>query len=589
MTGIEHPRGAGPGATNRALPFVAAAITFTAFLPFARIGVDLHHDGLMLKPALDVLSGQALFRDSFNQYGALSTWLQAGAMAVFGRSLFSLRLLNVLCYAVAAGVLVAVWRRLLPNPLVVLSFALWLALAPFLSFPFWTMIPWSSVIALAFQAVSTLFLCRAVEDRARIGRECAWSGVCAALAAWARTPVGVTHTAAALGALLVLAWWTRDGRFARAGLVGFVAGAAAVTGAFGMVLLSQGSLTDWYLQTIDWPRRWAGARPTDARSIVDTLLPIRALLPRITLAAPAPIVPMLVVSVAVLAWVAWRGGPERRFLLGLAASVTVAVLAVLALDKRILTTAVGVATLVPLGVVGSLLWVGVARLRRSAASLDDRSAMVVVLGLISLASWHQYYPMPCPRHLFWAASPGIGLATYALWRALGDRVAAAWIALGLVAVPLVTADAHEANFTLSQRLVPIEGVPILAGMRTTPNQAAELMQVHTVIRDYEAARAAATAILVDGEDALWAAFAGDLRNPGPLYVNWGPLRGGGLSRQKSRREAFIRELQPLVVVAGGRDRRPSEVERRYGYTPLVAAYDSRTVVLRPPVRPPQSR
>ena len=35
---------------------LAAGLT-AILVPFARIGVDPHHDGVMLKPALDVLSG----------------------------------------------------------------------------------------------------------------------------------------------------------------------------------------------------------------------------------------------------------------------------------------------------------------------------------------------------------------------------------------------------------------------------------------------------------------------------------------------------------------------------------------------------
>src|SRR5436309_682817 len=55
------------------LPYAAFAVSLAAFWPFARIGIDSHHDSIMLKPALDVLSGQALFRQSFTQYGALTS------------------------------------------------------------------------------------------------------------------------------------------------------------------------------------------------------------------------------------------------------------------------------------------------------------------------------------------------------------------------------------------------------------------------------------------------------------------------------------------------------------------------------------
>lgn len=48
------------------LSFLAVVLTAVAFGPFARLDVDAHHDGAMLKPALDVLAGQVLFRDTFS-------------------------------------------------------------------------------------------------------------------------------------------------------------------------------------------------------------------------------------------------------------------------------------------------------------------------------------------------------------------------------------------------------------------------------------------------------------------------------------------------------------------------------------------
>lgn len=36
--------------------------------------------------------------------------------------------------------------------------------------------------------------------------------------------------------------------------------------------------------------------------------------------------------------------------------------------------------------------------------------------LVSLASWMQYYPYPCIRHCYWAATPMIGLFAYGAWQ-----------------------------------------------------------------------------------------------------------------------------------------------------------------------------
>jgi hypothetical protein len=77
---------------------VLALATGLIFAPLASIGVSQHHDGIMLKPALDVLSGQILFRDTFTQYGPLTTGLHVLALWI-EPSLLSMRLLTVVAYA----------------------------------------------------------------------------------------------------------------------------------------------------------------------------------------------------------------------------------------------------------------------------------------------------------------------------------------------------------------------------------------------------------------------------------------------------------------------------------------------------------
>lgn len=162
------------------LPLVAVVATAVAFYPFALIDVDPHHDGIMFKPAVDVLEGQVLFRDTFSQYGAGLPYLQAAILGLFGPTLLALRLATVVVYALAAGLLVDVWRRLVPSSLACVSLGLWLVLPGFFvqGFPF---LPWSSAYALLFQRGNAL-LC----------------GVACGLVFLCRQPVGVVTALAAL-------------------------------------------------------------------------------------------------------------------------------------------------------------------------------------------------------------------------------------------------------------------------------------------------------------------------------------------------------------------------------------------------------
>jgi hypothetical protein len=83
---------------------VVGVMTFCIFYPFASIGIDSHHDGIMLKPAMDILSNQILFRESFTQYGALTTYIQSLFLGVFGATLKVLKLSTVCMYALSSSI-----------------------------------------------------------------------------------------------------------------------------------------------------------------------------------------------------------------------------------------------------------------------------------------------------------------------------------------------------------------------------------------------------------------------------------------------------------------------------------------------------
>src|SRR3954466_15242141 len=105
---------------DRLIALLLAVAVVAYLVPFARTGVDPHHDGIMLKPALDVLAGQTLFRDTFMQYGALTCYLQVVALWVHP-TLLCLKLMTAAAYVATLLVLYATWRLLLPRSLTLLS------------------------------------------------------------------------------------------------------------------------------------------------------------------------------------------------------------------------------------------------------------------------------------------------------------------------------------------------------------------------------------------------------------------------------------------------------------------------------------
>ena len=359
--------------------FDCAVFVFTVlwFAVFAAARIDLHHDGVMLKPAIDVAAGRVIFRDTFCQYGALAVWLQALAVKIFGGELIVIQLLTVLFYGGTAVLSDRIFRRFLSFPFRLVNLALFYGMAPFYVLP---MHPWSSVYALFFMLLSTEFLLRSLEKEQPVFP--ALAGACAACAFLARHPCGVVCFGA--GALtLVLASCFLKRRWRDLGI--FSAGSAAVLVPFVLYLLIVGAWNDYLRQCFGFVGAFALERggggwvEMSGRffPIFDGLLPpldfFFSLLPLVCVAAGLRVFFRLT-----------RGGEAER------------------------PAAVG--------------------------------HLAVILA--ALAAWHQYYPVPCARHLYWAAIPMFGvfaLVCEKLWRNRSRRgwCRAAAVALCLAALPAV--------------------------------------------------------------------------------------------------------------------------------------------------------
>ena len=133
--------------------YIYSLCLFTAILfvagYFARMDPDWHHDGILFKPAVDVASGLSLFRETFSQYGALTTYLQAAALKIFGKHLVVIRYESVLFLGLIGIVFFAIFRRLVPDLVAVLSVLVWLFMAPYFVMTF---LPWSSIFSLFFSS-----------------------------------------------------------------------------------------------------------------------------------------------------------------------------------------------------------------------------------------------------------------------------------------------------------------------------------------------------------------------------------------------------------------------------------------------------
>ncbi|MBI4351698.1 MAG: hypothetical protein HY550_09680 [Elusimicrobia bacterium] len=218
--------------------------------------VDPHHDGVMLKPAFDVAAGQVLFRDTFTQYGALSAWVQALAVKIFGRYLLVIRLLTAFTYGLTAVLMWLVYSRFLPNYLNTFSCLAWLFLGYFfLNYPSMFVMPWSTVFAVCSSVFGLYLLLRFLEDGKP--RFLFTSGFVTALTFWFKINYGGASFLASLLFLAVLQ--VRGERGKAAGLfAAFLGGWLAAHALFTGWLAAQGSLRDFTLQSIKFALAFSG-------------------------------------------------------------------------------------------------------------------------------------------------------------------------------------------------------------------------------------------------------------------------------------------------------------------------------------------
>ena len=333
-------------------------VTVLWFAVFAVARIDMHHDAVMLKPAIDVAAGKIIFRDTFCQYGALAVWLQALAVKLFGGELIVIQLLTVLFYGGIAVLSDLVFRRFLSFPFRLVNLGLFWGMAPFYVVPFH---PWSSVYALFFMLLSTEFLLRFL-DRERWFFP-ALAGVSAACAFLARHPCGVVSFLAGAAALALSSCYLRS-KWRHLGF--FAAGFVALLTLFSLYLSLAGAWSDYIRQCFGFVGGFAFERGGGSWGemtgrffpVFDGLFPFDVFY---------SFLPLVCVAAGVAAFL---------------------------------------------------------RMTRDEVPARRRTVGFLTVVLAALASWHQYYPVPCVRHLYWAAIPMFGVFAFVcekLWRATSRR------------------------------------------------------------------------------------------------------------------------------------------------------------------------
>jgi len=601
------------------LPAGAFLITTAIFLPFCLLGVDPNHDGLWLKPGLDVYSAQTLFKDTFSQYGFLTTYLQVGFLWVFGARLLAIKVGTVLMYGVASAFLVAAWRKILPLPLAILAYVFWLLLPYFYGHDsLYIFHPWSSVYSLTFQAISLFCLLQSLQA----ARPARWAGLCgiaAALAYWCRFPVGTLLSASLLASYVVVSVVQREPVWKSPRLWAFIAMSAAVHLCFLGIISYQGSWHQWIYQNYVYPYNnvIVGTMRRRLWGVISSLFLLYRLFPKavetyphfrmseaikavVELGGGLLVLFCLCLRFLPVAPVAEEESPARSRFNALLVSVltflAAAALAILCWNTLTWTYFWGfiipVVTLVATGAV-FVNW-----LRRRQATEGALALLPgFVCGLVSLASWMQYYPVYDHRHVFWAVAPGIGAFLFYVLRLARGRVLPLTIALGTLLVPLAVYKVELGRKNLAAGYVRFDESPVLRGMSIPVEEQDQWASVLAALARYNREHPDTTMVIY-GIKAMYATLVPNLTNAHPYYIYFQshPLPPGLFAR----REEFIRKFKPLVlaedwrVTVNGREvsrgdsihedgfeYQKNNMIRNFGYRELVKIGETGDVILQP--------
>lgn len=308
--------------SDRKIMIILFFLTFLVNAHFARLDIDAHHDGILFKPALDVSEGRILFKETFSQYGALTTYIQATALSLFGQKLLVVRILTALVYGVMSVLLYIIFRRFLPKEIISTSIVLWIFMEPsFLK----TFLPWSSIYALLFQ-LSALYCLLKQHETGRTSFAFL-TGLMASLTMWCRQPVGIFTMASIV--LYEISLFYKDEITLKKMLTNIIwqlTGFASVIVLFVSYFLHVGSFIDWIKQSFLFAYFWAQwvAPNVDQRQLLlqsllpgnDVFLSLWSIYPLTTLLLFAPSrrnsLLWAVIFVALASWIQYYPIAELR-------------------------------------------------------------------------------------------------------------------------------------------------------------------------------------------------------------------------------------------------------------------------------------
>jgi len=446
----------------------------------------------MFKTAVDVAEGKILFKETFSMYGALTVFLQAAAIKIFGEYLITIKLLTAFFYGLTSVFLWLIWSKFLPKFLSTFTSIVWILLAPYF---LWLFLPWSSVYALFFQVVSIYLAILFIERNNKLFLFS--SGALACLSFFCRQPVGILLFISLIGFFLILSIIKKDSFVdVLLNILNLFLGFFITLAFFIIWFLLNGSLNDWFLQTFSLPFYFGNGvgNGYSMLKILNCLFPLQ-------MSIVWSIMPVVCILIALLMFI-----------------------------KVIRRTA-----------------------------LEKNEIIILLLIFTSLASWAQYYPVPCIRHCYWSATPMFGLVTYLILKIVqylkgsdNQKIIITALLLFLLFCSNITERIINAYFMLTYPNVKTITEPkVLYGIKTGPNTAKEFAVYTHIINDYLKLHPNKKLISVcDGPysiDPLYLTLTNNSENFHPMFLNWSWVNKYVYTDYYEKLISYVNKNKPLIL------------------------------------------
>ena len=500
-------------------------LTLIIYLPFSRLGVDPHHDGIMLTPALVVARGGVIHRDIFSQYGPITAYLQAVFVWIFGPHLLSIRIASATYLSLAIALLYSSWRRIFGEGMALFAYLLMISSSYFFvsNSP---MHPWSSDVMLFLQALTIYLLVVGQSFQDKRASVFTYVGGFVLGLQFANRYVAAFLMLIGLSLYYLI--------YKKKGLLHLWLGVVTSTSTTLLLLSLSGSYNEWYFQAIQFPRNWvsdvsgSGGWLAIRGAIVSHALPGAALLLMIVLGF----------NVA-----------SSRF-----KSLTSLQRVLIVLFTTLLLVVTSPNLTVPYWNTRDILWTFAGLLLvatpwyflRFQNRVVNETTGEAVLFIAAAAASTAIFPISDIRHLYWGLIPSIGPGLMFLKSHISlkrNRVVLASLSLVL----LVPSTLKNVETTVDNDRVSVANTPILQGMLMDRKYSQFFNGRFQMIDEFLAVHPE-TPVLNICSDGLFASLAPVVKFPDPYFVSWpfGLDFFSSNTPEGRNRLAFVQDARPIV-------------------------------------------